>query len=1409
MNKKKILKLIPLSVLSIAIPSVLNLSLNTNKKLLGYRKDFKAPEEKHKIDTNSLFSNFTSMEDDEFAKNERLQNRYQVKWSQLCDKGLLYAQDQWVGYHKTGPVKNKITSIVSRPALGSFEVRYEKAYYTNPSNHNSYGWFWYNDKYYLNYLHPREKRNWVIFASNFIEQLIKWDKNNFMEEHKGASFTSLFAEYKVSQKTLEFLNNLETDKDKRVYSGLTEYKNKMFLWGLHDFDCEIEGMYDVRYYSNKVLNNLKYTKVGRFIEALKECVSSDNCLNRFEYGVNKKIDQNHYSIDLLSDTLGDLTTSVDGVFKDNGGKSNIEHLNKIFDKEYEFEYASGIKVKYKYDYKIKNEAVGEKNKIDVYIKVLSVKIDDKEIIDKDLDKILNNIEDWTKENIKAEAVGKWNQFLRVLKDIVLGNFKVFDSLKVNILESDLYKRLSGASLASRLTISTSITNPDGSISQIEAKAKANGGDLKNLIKRDEPERVSNKELEKDFVGKPWFGGRYVVRGPINISFKASEDETEVLMVNKQKVSVLNRIFEKKLIDERINVNDTSKIPFGKNSGSGNGEGDVAKNEYLVEVYRYKKGSNNSGEPEEKYVVIYEVIGNQFKQNIKYYAWDPEKNMDQKQLISPYMLDSKGKELKDKEGKLIVNENYDPSIDKETGTKKQIVWIKNKLFSDELKEQLRFVYPNIKITTDKADFGIYAEANVLGKGALRNLVVDKVLESSSRYYKCLLFRKENDKYVEIDRKEQKLIGIPVNNGTSEYSYMSEEGIWLLFTVNEKSISNVNLVLIDAKSEPKSFFLDSIENKIEKINNQSEDYFEAFLDGSNWITTLFQNYLNEACGIQNDDLGKLGYDEMISLYKNFVDQASKFNVEIGNEYENIFKDKITWGKLENLNGLNYGDETNETIKENYRRQVKEIVLNFVKRNIANSAKLKAIGITENEINGGWVIANWNTPESEKRWLDRALKVYIKDINEPDDDGKGWTFTLRGTGKYINHSITFNLKNSAYHVYYPPIDLSSLDIQKHFKIEMGKNISNDSKELKEKIRNKLIGLIEEQFDLYKNKTGIEMLLNKDIKVEGLDNVLDLLVQGNKFKDGIDIKIKGINANLISSAKIHIINDAEAPVFDLSLLNDTLVKNPIVISQKEPEKITKDIINKLNEITIASGIEFKKDYLVSLVNASFYLLSLVADIDKLNEAKYEKFKKVYEETKAKVMAEYNTWEIEGHKVPIPYQINDTELFKKYHEALEKAIKEVENDNFNKSLDYKARGKYFVLLPVKEGNNINFAYAIVVNNIDANYNAFDDELWFKEIQNDKHKKPNGEDLDVDKTKASHKSNYWIWIVSVMLALGLAVGGIYGIRWYLNKKGFKAGKSKKQVAIKKFKEIQIYKKDRIKAKPVVLSDEEINKLFVK
>ena len=48
---------------------------------------------------------------------------------------------------------------------------------------------------------------------------------------------------------------------------------------------------------------------------------------------------------------------------------------------------------------------------------------------------------------------------------------------IYILESDLYKRLSGASLASRLTISTFIANPDGNISKIEAKAKASGGDM--------------------------------------------------------------------------------------------------------------------------------------------------------------------------------------------------------------------------------------------------------------------------------------------------------------------------------------------------------------------------------------------------------------------------------------------------------------------------------------------------------------------------------------------------------------------------------------------------------------------------------------------------------------------------------------------------------------------------------------------------------------------------------------------------------------------------------------------------------------------------------------------------------------------------------------------------------------------
>ncbi|MBU4689690.1 hypothetical protein KQ878_01670 [Mycoplasma zalophidermidis] len=62
-------------------------------------------------------------------------------------------------------------------------------------------------------------------------------------------------------------------------------------------------------------------------------------------------------------------------------------------------------------------------------------------------------------------------------------------------------------------------------------------------------------------------------------------------------------------------------------------------------------------------------------DFKWYAWEPENNPQQKELIEEFIKDSEGNLLRDDKGNSIKNPKYDPSIDPETGTKKTtgLVW----------------------------------------------------------------------------------------------------------------------------------------------------------------------------------------------------------------------------------------------------------------------------------------------------------------------------------------------------------------------------------------------------------------------------------------------------------------------------------------------------------------------------------------------------------------------------------------------------------------------------------------------------------------------------------------------------------------------------------------------------------------
>ncbi|UWV84726.1 hypothetical protein NW066_03840 [Mycoplasmopsis felis] len=154
---------------------------------------------------------------------------------------------------------------------------------------------------------------------------------------------------------------------------------------------------------------------------------------------------------------------------------------------------------------------------------------------------------------------------------------------------------------------------------------------------------------------------------------------------------MNRWFKYDLRDNHSSINDESRELYDKNSKQeANETNSHKKNEYSIELIKYRENTNNTQE-EYKYKIDFIIDSYDIEQSIKYYAWNPEINKDQNDLITPYLMEN-GEFIKDKNGNKIPNPKYDASIDKQTGIKKQLVWIDTDLFksNSELLRKISFL-----------------------------------------------------------------------------------------------------------------------------------------------------------------------------------------------------------------------------------------------------------------------------------------------------------------------------------------------------------------------------------------------------------------------------------------------------------------------------------------------------------------------------------------------------------------------------------------------------------------------------------------------------------------------------------------------------------------------------------------------
>ncbi len=222
----------------------------------------------------------------------------------------------------------------------------------------------------------------------------------------------------------------------------------------------------------------------------------------------------------------------------------------------------------------------------------------------------------------------------------------------------------------------------------------------------------------------------------------------------------------------------------------------------------------------------------------------------------------------------------------------------------------------------------------------------------------------------------------------------------------------------------------------------------------------------------------YNDFIYKYLEFVNlkyDLKKYIPDINSQdtkYENIFETSVHWNELPNLNGLTYATEQDESVKEKYRKEVENIVTNYIKSHIRGNTRLKEHNIYEDS---GWEIKEWSSND-KKYWLDSALKVETNDASK----SQGVEFTLVPTNpNYKQFSFKkFYLKNNAHHIYYPPIDLSRLPIETRHKINIDYS-KGTHKQNAEKISEFINTKIHDEFKKYNQDKTTPIEIDKDVKI------------------------------------------------------------------------------------------------------------------------------------------------------------------------------------------------------------------------------------------------------------------------------------------------------------------------------------------
>lgn len=366
-----------------------------------------------------------------------------------------------------------------------------------------------------------------------------------------------------------------------------------------------------------------------------------------------------------------------------------------------------------------------------------------------------------------------------------------------------------------------------------------------------------------------YGGAYVFHSNLTITFETLLAENEILFINNKPVDVEDRLFKLRLIDEIV-------------SDPTNNSNKERKNEYEIKLVSYNQdnGINTTVKYEFSFKIIIESMASDFK--ISYFAWNPDFNPDQKDLITEFILDPiTGKPVLDENGKEIPNPKYDPLIDPETGVKKQLIWVNKKSadftklkFIPDPKDQYgNNIFDSKGIIDQNKVNGFIAEAFVIPKGI-------QISDPDSQFGGT--GTKLNQGQVDIGQKEIKTWKEATYG--NDTTYLSKSGIYLFTDDVNNSMSTVKMVGygVDAK-EPQLFT-------------------DIFIDPSEFgWTDLWSTYqgkhlkefLKEIIKLEDPQIDKLEYSQIMSYWKEYVNWV--VTNELGDQDITIIKPTLNEDKI----------------------------------------------------------------------------------------------------------------------------------------------------------------------------------------------------------------------------------------------------------------------------------------------------------------------------------------------------------------------------------------------------------------------------------------------------------------------------------------------------------------------------------